>query len=96
MKASTTKPSRYKYQSGDVLFLLDNRITPSRLRQISNQNNIGFLVADIVPLDGSPPKKFTRWYSEADIKRIVTMCTRLKKAAKSGDLKISEKLRSIA
>ncbi len=92
----STKPRRYNLKASEILWLLDNKITSGRLRQIARANDIGYLEADSMTVDGSDPKKFTRWYCRADVPKIIEACKSLKKAAIHGDLDSSEKLKRIA
>lgn len=92
----STKPRRYNLKASEVLWLLDNKITSGRLRQIARAHDIGYLEADSMTVDGSDPEKFTRWYSRADVPKIIEACKSLKKAVRAGDLDLSEKLKKIA
>ena len=56
------------------MWILDNRITSGRLRQISRLFSIGHLESASMTLDGAPPKKFDRWYCKADILTIIDNC----------------------
>jgi len=96
MTVISTKPRRYNLKAAEILWLLDNKITSGRLRQIARANDIGYLEADSMTVDGSDPKKFTRWYCRADVPKIIEACKSLKKAVDHGDLDSSEKLKKIA
>ena len=92
----STKPKKYNLKASEVLWLLDNQITSGRLRQIARANDIGYLEADSMTVDGSAARKFTRWYCKADIAKIVEACKKTKKALKNGDLVLTEKMKKIA
>lgn len=92
----STKPKKYNLKASEILWLLDNKITSGRLRQIARANNIGHLEADSMIIDGSDPEKFTRWFCRADVPKIIEACKSLKKAVCAGDLNPSEKLKKIA
>jgi hypothetical protein len=96
MTVISTKPKKYNLKSSEILWLLDNQITSGRLRQIARANNIGFLEADSMTVDGSEPEKFTRWFCRADIPKIIEHCKSLKKAVNNGDLVLAEKMKKIA
>jgi hypothetical protein len=96
MTVISTKPRRYNLKASEVLWLLDNKITSGRLRQIARANDIGYLEADSMTVDGSEAEKFTRWYCRADVPKIIEACKSLKKAERAGELDLSEKLKKIA
>jgi len=92
----STKPKRYNLKASEILWLLDNKITSGRLRQIAREHEIGYLEADSMTVDGSEPEKFTRWFCRADVPKIIEACKSLKKADKKGELNLPEKLKKIA
>lgn len=96
MKTLATKPRRYSLKASEVLWAFDNKITSGRLRQIARANNIGYLEADSMTVDGSEPEKFTRWYCRADIPKIIEHCKSLKKAMNNGDLILAQIIGKIA
>lgn len=96
MKTLATKPRRYNLKASEILWLLDNKITSGRLRQIARANNIGYLEADSMTVDGSEPEKFTRWFCRADVQKVIESCKSLKKAESNGELNLPEKLKKIA
>lgn len=92
----STKPKRYNLKASEILWLLDNKITSGRLRQIARAHDIGYLEADSMTVDGSEPEKFTRWYCRSDVPKIIDACKSLKKAIRQGNLVLSEKMKKIA
>ena len=113
---------KYIFQASDVSDLIENAVTPGRIRQISRGSHIGWLqFKAVVPDDAVfpfPPNhrytqadvekvcawiaerrktdqnyrlKLDRWYSEADIRKILTNSTRLNKKRKNGELLKTEK-----
>ena len=91
----SAKPKKYSIKASEVIWILDNRIGSSRLRQISRAFSIGHLESASMTLDGAPPKKFDRWYCKADILTIIDNCKSLKKAIDSGSFAYSERLDAV-
>lgn len=91
----SSKPKKYCLKAGEVLWLLGNRITAGRLRQIARAHEIGFLESDL-HIEGTEDSSFTRWYAKSDILKIIAGSKSLAKAAKSGELDFEEKLKRIA